>query len=53
MTKIEYPLEQMANETTLKGLFIKQMLEKRKNAQTQEEIEMIEKAIEVGMEVLS
>lgn len=53
MTKIEYPLEQMANETTLKGLFIKQMLEKKKNAQTQEEIEMIDKAIEVGMEVLS
>ena len=52
MTKIEYPLEQMQNETTLKGIFIKQMLKKKNEAKTEEEKQMIEKAIEVGLEVL-
>lgn len=52
MTKIEYPLEQMQNETTLKGIFIKQMLKKKNETKTEEEKQMIEKAIEVGLEVL-
>ncbi len=74
-TKINYKLEEIANEVSLKGLFAKEMLNKinniktNKNEQTdiefkingekQENIkeninqEIIEKAIEIGMEVLS
>ena len=42
----------MANENTLKGLFIKEMLEKLKQDLSEEEKEMIEKAIEIGLEAL-
>lgn len=52
-TKINYDLEKMANETTLKGLFAKEMLEKFKNTNlSNEQKEIIEKAIEIGMEAL-
>lgn len=51
-TKIAYDLEKMANENTLKGLFIKEMLEKLKQDLSEEEKEMIEKAIEIGLEAL-
>ena len=51
-TKIAYDLEKMANENTLKGLFIKEMLEKLKQDLSEEEKEMIEKAIEIGLETL-
>lgn len=52
-TKINYNLEQLANETTLKGLFAKNMLEKL-NAEniTEDEKKIIENAIEIGMEAL-
>ena len=52
-TKIAYDLEKMANETTLKGLFIKEMLEKLKDENiTEDEKQTIEKAIEIGLEAL-
>jgi DNA repair exonuclease SbcCD nuclease subunit len=51
-TKQNYDLEKMINDTTLKGLFAKEMLEKLKNAESEEEKEIIEKAIEIGIEVL-
>lgn len=52
-TKIAYDLEKIANENTLKGLFSKVMLEKLKQErQTEEEKEIIEKAIEIGLEAL-
>ena len=51
-TKIAYDLEKMANENTLKGLFVKEMLEKLKQDLSEEEKEMIEKAIEIGLEAL-
>lgn len=52
-TKIAYNLEKIANENTLKGLFAKEMLEKLKQPNmTEEEKEIIEKAIEIGMEAL-
>lgn len=52
-TKIAYNLEKMVNENTLKGLFIKEMLEKLGNPKTtQEEKDIIEKAIEIGLEAL-
>ena len=52
-TKIAYNLEKMANTTTLKGLYIKDMLERLKNENTtEEEKQTIEKAIEIGLEAL-
>ena len=48
-TKIAYNLEKLENENTLKGLFIKEMNKKIKNAETEEEKEIIEKSIEIGL----
>lgn len=49
-TKISYNLEEIANDTTLKGLFAKEMLNKMKAATDLSELEIIENAIEIGME---
>lgn len=52
-TKIAYDLAKMSNETTLKGLFAKEMLERMGQPEiTEEEEEIIEKAIEIGLEAL-
>lgn len=52
-TKISYDLVKMARENTLKGLFIKEMIEKLNQPQiTEEEKKIIEKAIEIGLEAL-
>ena len=52
-TKINYNLEKLANNTTLKGIFASEMLKKLKNNDLQEdEIQIIEKAIEIGFEAL-
>lgn len=51
-TKIAYDLEKIANESTLKGLFAKEMLEKLEQTNELEEKEIIEKAIEIGLEAL-
>ena len=48
-TKIAYDLEKLENENTLKGLFIKEMNKKLKNAETEVEKEIIEKSIEIGL----
>lgn len=52
-TKIAYDLSKIVNENTLKGLFAKEMLEIIEQPEiTKEEKEMIEKAIEIGLEAL-
>ena len=51
-TKIAYDLEKISLNNTLKGLFAKKMLQKLDNAVNEEEKEIIEKAIEVGLEAL-
>lgn len=52
-TSIVHDLEKMSNSNTLKGLFIKKMLEKLKEEYITEESKIeIEKAIEVGLEAL-
>lgn len=51
-TKINYDLEKLQKETTLKGLFVKNMLEKLNQAQNEKDKEIIENAIELGLEVL-
>lgn len=50
-TKISYNLEEIANDSTLKGIFAKEMLEKLKDENIDKET--IEKAIEIGMNSLS
>ena len=53
-TKIFYDLEKMANENTLKGLFAKEMFEKMQQANvTEDEKEIMEKAIEIAFEALN
>ena len=51
-TKPNYDLQSISNETTLKGLFTKEMLNRLENAENEEQKEVIEKAIELGLEVL-
>ena len=52
-TKIAYNLEKLANESTLKGIFAKEMLEKMNEQNiTEEEKEIVEKAIEIGLGAL-
>lgn len=51
-TKLGYDLEKIINETTLKGLFAKEMKEKLNLAENEEEKAIIEKAIEIGFESL-
>lgn len=51
-TKINYNLEKLANETTLKGLFAAEIIEKLNKCQTEEERTIIEKALEIGIDVL-
>ena len=52
-TKANYNLEKLANETTLKGLFAKEMLQKlNEDNLSQEDKEILEKAIEIGLEAL-
>jgi len=50
-TKINYNFEKIKNDYTLRGMFAEEMLKKLENA-SEEEREKIEKAIEIGMEVL-
>lgn len=47
-TKPDYEIEKMINETTLKGIFIKQLLEEKENY-TEEEINKI---LEIGLSVM-
>lgn len=52
-TKINYALEKLSNDTTLKGLFAKEMLAKLNEENIPEEQkEIIEKAVEIGMEAI-
>lgn len=51
-TKPNYDLESLVKETTLKGLFTQEMLNRLQNAENEDEKEIIEKAIELGLEVL-
>ena len=51
-TKPNYFLEDLKNNTTLKGIFAQEILQRLEKAKTDEEKEKIEKAMEIGMEVL-
>ena len=47
-TKLGINIEQIANENNIKGIFVKNMLEKKEKLDD----DFIEKAIEIGLEVL-
>lgn len=52
-TNIAYDLEKIANQSTLKGIFVKEMLNRLKNENlTKDEKEKIEKSIEIGLDAL-
>ena len=51
-TKPNYDLNKIKNETTLKGLFTKEMLKRLESAENEDQKNIIEKAIELGLEVL-
>ena len=52
-TKINYNLEELSNENTLKGLFVKEMFKKLNDIEvSDEDKEIIEKAVEIGLEAL-
>lgn len=52
-TKINYDLEKLANENTLTGLFVKEMINKLNNSNiTEEERNIIENSIEIGLNAL-
>ena len=50
-TKIAVELEKIANENTLRGLFVKEMLEKLESTE-EDKKEIVEKAIEIGLDAL-
>ena len=53
-TKINYKLDEIENETTLKGLFAKEIKQKLEDENlTNEQKEILEKAIEIGFEALN
>ena len=50
-TKIKYDLKKIANNNTLKGLFAKEILKEKEKA-SEENIDIIEKAVEIAFEAL-
>ena len=52
-SKINYDLNKLQNDITLKGIFAKEMLKKLNQENiSEEEKEIIEKAVEIGFEAL-
>ena len=51
-TKTKYDLEKLSNGQDLKGIFVKLMLEKLENTDTETQKEIIQKAIEIGLDAL-
>lgn len=49
-TKINYDLEKIANENTLKGLFVKEIMKKME--ENPNDTEVLENALEIGFEIL-
>ena len=51
-TRIAYDLEKLSNNNTLKGIFAKKMLNKLNENISEQEKDIIEKAIEIGLDAL-
>jgi len=52
-TKINYNLEKISEENTLRGIFVKKMLEKINLAENEEEKEILQNSIEIGINALN
>lgn len=52
-TKINYNLEKISEENTLRGIFVKKMLEKINSLENEDEKVILEKSIEIGLESLN
>ncbi len=52
-TKINYNLEKISEENTLRGIFVKKMLEKINSLENEDEKDILEKSIEIGLESLN
>ena len=52
LNKLKLVNEEKIRQATLKGLFAKEMLDRLQSASTLEEKEIIENAVEIGLEVL-
>ncbi|MBO5348764.1 MAG: DNA repair exonuclease [Clostridia bacterium] len=50
LTKRDYDVQKIANENTLKGLFVKEILEKMNDINADKEL--LENALEIGLEIL-
>ena len=50
LTKRDYDVQKIANENTLKGLFVKEILNRMDNSNTEKEL--LENALEIGLEIL-
>ena len=51
-TRLSRDLEKIANESTLRGLFVKEMLEKLENENDLRKKDVLEKAVEIGLDAL-
>ena len=51
-TRLSRDLEKIANESTLRGLFVKEMLEKLENENDLEKKDILERAVEIGLDAL-
>ena len=49
-TKLNYDLERISKENTLKGLFVKEIMQKMKESPEDEEI--LQNALDIGFEIL-
>ena len=52
-TKLKLDFEKISNENTLVGIFVKELLTKLENCNDEEEKEILEKAMEIGIEALN
>lgn len=51
-TKINFDTNKLINENTLKGLFVKELIEKINNEENEENKKILEDALELGLDVL-
>ena len=52
-TAIKYNIEEVSIQNSLKGLFAKRILEKMKQSETEEKIQQLLEAFEIGMDILN
>ena len=51
-TKANVDIEKLVNENTLRGLFVKELIEKINSEENKENKKILEDALEIGLEIL-